>query len=118
MSVGRMSVDICLHCLFSCLLQESELAELLASARKVKVIGSGMSWSGVQLGDGGVLVSLSQLNATIHSVERHKGGDALVTVGAGIMIRALCEELGDRYHLALANLGATASQTISGATHE
>ena len=81
---------------------------------KVKVLGGGLSFSGVQLVDdnAGVLLSLDKMN-NILSVDHDTG---LVEVQAGIMIRDLCVELGDKYKLALPQLGATASQSIVGAT--
>jgi len=81
---------------------------------KVKVLGGGLSFSGVQLVDdnAGVLLSLDKMN-NILSVDHDTG---LVEVQAGIMIRDLCVELADKYKLALPQLGATASQSIVGAT--
>lgn len=82
----------------------------------LKVIGSGLSFSGVQLNaPAGQMMSLEKYNKIL-SIKRISGSDnSLVEVQAGIAVRDLCELL-DQHSLTLINLGATATQSIAGAT--
>lgn len=80
---------------------------------KLKVIGGGLSFSGIQLINDGHMISLSKMNKILN-VENLQDGSALVEVQAGIIIRDLCDKL-EKLNLALVNLGATASQSIVGA---
>jgi L-gulonolactone oxidase len=80
---------------------------------KLKVIGGGLSFSGIQLINNGHMISLSRMNKILN-VEHLEDGTALVEVQAGIVIRELCDML-DKLNLSLINLGATASQSIVGA---
>ncbi len=79
----------------------------------VKVVGGGLSFSGIQLEDNAHMLSLERMNKIL-DVNMNPDGSALVTVQAGIRIRDLIYELDDR-GLAMINLGATANQTIAGA---
>lgn len=92
---------------------EAELALLVQEARaageRVKVVGSGHSFTGAALTDGH-LVDLSRYNAVLE-VEQTSGR---VEVQAGITLKRLNEELW-RHGLAMRNLGDVAYQTISGA---
>jgi L-gulonolactone oxidase len=80
-----------------------------ASGQRVKVAGSGHSFTGAALTDGR-LVKLDNYNRIL-AVDREKG---TATVQAGISIARLSEEL-DKHGLALENLGDINYQTISGA---
>uniref|UniRef100_A0A0G4HWV1 FAD-binding PCMH-type domain-containing protein n=1 Tax=Chromera velia CCMP2878 TaxID=1169474 RepID=A0A0G4HWV1_9ALVE len=94
---------------------EEDVVEIIQrvakEGEKVKVIGAGLSFSGVQLADDdvGVMLSLDGMNRIL-SV---KGTQ--VEVEAGIRLRDLCERLAADHGLALPNLGATATQSIVGA---
>ena len=94
---------------------EEDVVEIILEAakanEKVKVIGAGMSFSGVQLIDDeqGAMINLDKMNKIL------KVDGTLVEVQAGIRIRDLCEQLANDYQLALPNMGATATQSIVGA---
>ena len=85
------------------------------SGGRMKVVGAGLSFSGVQMASStrGHIISVDRLNS-ITSVSPLPEGGALVEVGAGISLRELCREL-DLLGLTLLNLGATATQTVVGA---
>jgi len=80
-----------------------------ATGRRVKVVGSGHSFTGIALTDGR-LVQLSNYGRVL-SIDREK---RTATVQAGISIARLNEEL-DKQGLALENLGDINYQSISGA---
>jgi FAD/FMN-containing dehydrogenase len=80
--------------------------------RPFKVIGAGMSFSGTQLTNG-TMVSLDHMDKIL-SINVNDHG-ALVEVEAGIRLRNLCIELEGR-NLTLLNLGATATQSLGGAS--
>jgi L-gulono-1,4-lactone dehydrogenase len=86
---------------------EDELARVVAGARRVKVVGSGHSFTDIACTDG-VMVDPSGLKRVL-SVD----GDS-VTVEAGITLRELGPELASR-GLALENQGDVDAQTIAGA---
>jgi L-gulono-1,4-lactone dehydrogenase len=92
---------------------EDELAGVVkgaaAAGERVKVVGSGHSFTGTALTDGR-LVRLDDYDRIL-SVDRERG---LVTVQAGITLRRLNGLLADE-GLALANLGDIAYQTVAGA---
>jgi L-gulonolactone oxidase len=92
---------------------EEELARIVrdaaAEGRRVKVAGSGHSFTGIALTDG-VLVQLDRYDRIL-AADRERG---LVTVESGITLARLNEEL-DARGLALPNLGDIAYQTVSGA---
>ncbi|MFI6595198.1 D-arabinono-1,4-lactone oxidase [Nonomuraea sp. NPDC050536] len=77
------------------------------SGRRVRMVGTGHSFTGVALTDG-ILLRPSGLNG-IRSV-----ADDRVTVLAGTPLWRLNEEL-DRHGLALANMGDITQQTVAGA---
>jgi FAD-linked oxidoreductase len=79
------------------------------SGQRVKVAGSGHSFTGLSLTDGR-LIKLDSYNRVL-SIDPEK---ATATVQAGITIAQLNEEL-DKQSLALENLGDINYQTISGA---
>jgi L-gulonolactone oxidase len=81
-----------------------------AAGQRVKVVGSGHSFTDVACTDGRLL-SIDLLDRVL-DVDRDAG---TVTIEAGITIRALNRELAER-GLALANLGDIDRQTIAGAT--
>lgn len=88
---------------------EDQLAALVGSARRVRAVGTGHSFTGAALTEGR-LVSMDHLRRLV-AVDREAG---TVTVEAGITIA----DLNDLLHglgLALTNLGDIAYQTISGA---
>jgi L-gulonolactone oxidase len=104
---------------------EEAVVDLVQAAYKqgdfVKVIGAGMSFSGAQLSANtsqstgkATMMSLDNLDSII-SIDMNSDGSAAVTVQAGMRVRTLCEQL-DAKGLALLNLGATATQSIVGAT--
>ncbi|MEU4835480.1 D-arabinono-1,4-lactone oxidase [Streptosporangium sp. NPDC023615] len=78
-----------------------------AAGRRVRMIGSGHSFTGVALTDG--LLLRPEALAGIRST-----GEGRVTAGAGTTIRALNAEL-HRMGLALANMGDIDAQTVAGA---
>jgi len=95
---------------------EEEVSEYLRKTEgPVKVVGGGLSFSGIQLvEDGGHMMSLDRMNQILQ-VERLPGSEgALVTVQAGIRLRDLAEKL-DALGLAMPNMGATAQQSFAGA---
>lgn len=101
---------------------EAELAGTLAQARAaretVKVIGGGLSFSGAQMVQDGHIVSLDRMTKILKvTYPPTLAGGALVEVEPGIRVRDLLEELAklDKPQTML-NLGATASQSIGGAT--
>ncbi|GII54488.1 FAD-linked oxidoreductase [Planotetraspora thailandica] len=78
-----------------------------AGGRRVRMLGTGHSFTGVALSDG-ILLRPDGLTGIL------KLGDGEVTVAAGTPLRALNEEL--RAHgLALANMGDITAQTVAGA---
>jgi len=80
-----------------------------SAGQRVKVVGSGHSFTGVALTDGR-LVKLDNYNRVL-SIDREK---RTATVQAGISIARLSEEL-DKQGIALENLGDINYQTITGA---
>jgi FAD/FMN-containing dehydrogenase len=86
-----------------------DLARAVRRASKVRVMGSGHSWSKAIVTDG-TLVSLHRMNKILHVDE----AGLRVTVQAGITLSELIAAL-DRRGLALANLGSIDEQTIAGA---
>ena len=116
---------------------ESQIIELIKSAYKhnetIKVIGAGMSFSGIQLTTTstgatdttteykkGHMLSLQNYNKILNvdyigSNANANTDIAYVTVEAGIELRHLSELLDKEYHVALINMGATATQSVVGA---
>jgi FAD-linked oxidoreductase len=86
---------------------EAELVEALARAERVRVIGSGHSFTDIALTDG-VHVSLRHMDRVLDA------DDALVRVQGGIRLRELGVELARR-GLAMENLGDVDAQTLAGA---
>ena len=86
---------------------EAELMRVVAGSPRVKVAGSGHSFSDIACTDG-VMVDLSGLNRVLAVDGEH------VTVEAGITIRELGPALA-RHGLALENQGDVDPQTIAGA---
>jgi L-gulono-1,4-lactone dehydrogenase len=86
---------------------EEELVRALAGARRVKVVGSGHSFTDIACTDG-VLVDLSLMQGVLS-----EDGDE-VTVEAGIALSQLGEELRVR-GLAMENQGDVDPQTLAGA---
>jgi hypothetical protein len=84
----------------------------LATKEKIKVVGGGLSFSGVQMTQNGHLVSLDNMNKILN-VTKLNDGNSLVEVQAGIRLRDLCARLED-LGLAMINLGATATQSLAG----
>jgi len=85
---------------------ESELIETIGRARKLRVIGSGHSFTDIAMTDG-VQVSLRHMNQVLDVA-----GD-LVRVQGGIRLRELGVELA-RNGLAMENLGDVDAQTLAG----
>jgi L-gulono-1,4-lactone dehydrogenase len=92
---------------------EEELARVVAGAERIKVVGSGHSFTDIACTDG-VMVELSQMTRVL----RVEGED--VTVEAGIALSDLSEDL-ERRGLAMENQGDVDPQTLAGsistATH-
>jgi L-gulonolactone oxidase len=86
---------------------EAELAEIVAGARRVKVAGSGHSFTDIACTDG-VMVDLGRMNRVL-AVE---GNEA--TVEAGITLHELGPQLAAR-GLAMENQGDVDPQTVAGA---
>src|SRR5687768_16225642 len=78
-----------------------------ASGRRVRMTGTGHSFTGVAL-TGGLLLRPDGLTGILQV------GDGRVTAAAGTPLRALNEEL-HRMGLALANMGDITAQTLAGA---
>ena len=87
----------------------AEVAAAVAAARRVRVAGSGHSFTGAVLTDD-TLLSLDRLDRVLDA-DRASG---LVRVEAGITLAALSDAL-DGLGLALPNLGDIAAQTLGGA---
>ncbi|MEA2438898.1 MAG: L-gulono,4-lactone dehydrogenase [Thermoleophilaceae bacterium] len=86
---------------------EAELLEVVARAKRVRVAGSGHSFTDIALTDG-VQVSLRRMNRVLDS------DGTLVRVQGGIRLRELGVELALR-GLAMENLGDVDAQTLAGA---
>ena len=67
------------------------------SREKIKVIGSGLSFSGVQLVQEGHMMSMEKMNSII-SVQYLLNGGALVQVQSGMVIRDFAEALAKMEH--------------------
>lgn len=97
---------------------EAEVSKYLKETEgPVKVVGGGLSFSGIQLtDDGGHMLSLDRMNKIldVKYLPDADNGEALVTVQAGIRLRELAEKL-DALGLAMPNMGATAQQSFAGA---
>ncbi|MCT9929533.1 FAD-binding protein [Planotetraspora sp. A-T 1434] len=78
-----------------------------SSGRRVRMLGTGHSFTGVALTDG-ILLRPTALTGVLGA------GDGWVKVAAGTPLSALNEEL-DRRGLALANMGDITAQTVAGA---
>ncbi|WP_280508576.1 D-arabinono-1,4-lactone oxidase [Nocardia flavorosea] len=87
-----------------------ELGRAAADGHRVRVAGSGHSFTGACLTDG-LLLDLSRMNRVLE-VDRETG---LAKVQAGMTLAALNDRL-DQYGLAFPNLGDIDAQTIAGAT--
>lgn len=88
---------------------EDEIITIVKQHAKLRMVGTGHSWSGVCLCDE-ALVNLDNYNKVIN-LDRD---NLLLTVQAGIKLWQLNEYL-DKQGLALANLGSIARQSIAGA---
>jgi L-gulonolactone oxidase len=86
---------------------EEELAEALRGAARVRVAGSGHSFTDIALTDG-LQVSLRRMSSVLDV------SGSLVRVQGGIRLRELGEELA-RNGLAMENLGDVDAQTLAGA---
>jgi L-gulono-1,4-lactone dehydrogenase len=86
-----------------------ELAEAVGSAEKVRLIGSGHSWSDVCLCED-TFINLDRFNKVL-SLDKEK---LQLTVQPGIKLWQLNEYL-DKQGLALPNLGSIAKQSLAGA---
>lgn len=87
----------------------AELQGLVRQAKKLRVMGSGHSWSPAIVTDQ-TLVSLDRMKRVLRVDE----AGLRVTVQAGIKLKELIAELESR-GLALANLGSIAEQSLAGA---
>lgn len=88
---------------------EKEIAAIVKSARKIRVVGAGHSWSAVCVSEE-VLINLDNYNKIIAVNKEHKQ----VKVQAGIRLKDLNKEL-DKIGLALINLGSIDHQSLAGA---
>ncbi|WP_449386325.1 D-arabinono-1,4-lactone oxidase [Cellulomonas soli] len=93
---------------------EADLAALVRAAdgRRVRAVGAGHSFTGAAVTDG-IQVHLDAL-ADVQRVDPRPDGTTHVTVGAGIRLRRLNDELARR-GLAMRNLGDIDKQSIAGA---
>jgi L-gulono-1,4-lactone dehydrogenase len=93
---------------------EAEVVDVVqravAAGRRVKVVGSGHSFTGIACTDGH-LVDIGRLDRVL----RHDAAAATVTVEAGITLAALSDAL-DARGLALENMGDIGYPTLAGAT--
>jgi L-gulonolactone oxidase len=87
---------------------EDEFVDVVSRAPRVRVVGSGHSFSEIALTDG-TQVSLARFNRVLDS-----DGDGLVRVQGGIRLHELGIELARR-GLAMENLGDVDAQTLAGA---
>ena len=99
---------------------EDQIVPIIQSSyhknQSVKVIGAGLSFSGIQLSNqdtAGKMISFDHYNKVLN-VEYTRDG-ALVEVQSGIQLRDLCIYL-EGLNLSFVNLGATATQSLAGAT--
>jgi FAD/FMN-containing dehydrogenase len=114
--------QVCTPAKYSTPSDKFELLSIMRMALKnnesIKVVGGGLSLSGIQMSDDsmkrGHIISLDNMNQILNVDYDTLSGGALVEVGAGIRVRDLCEQL-ELLNLALPNLGATATQSIVGA---
>lgn len=92
-------------------IDEASVAALVrgAAGRRVKVVGGAHSWSGIAVCDA-VMLDLRRLDA----VSEPEPNSLLITVGAGIRLSVLNEQLARR-GLALPILGSIAEQSLAGA---
>src|SRR4051812_30613253 len=88
---------------------EEEIINLIKSHKKIRVVGSGHSWSAICETDE-LLVNLEKYNKVISLDKTAK----TITVQAGIKLETL-NTLLDKEGLALKVLGSIAKQTIAGA---
>lgn len=88
---------------------EEQLIDIIKSYNKIRVVGTGHSWSSVCQTDE-VLINLDKLNKIIEINKSNK----TVNVQAGIKLVQL-NELLDKEGLALTNLGSIAQQSLAGA---
>lgn len=99
---------------------EGEISHLVkysaSTGTRVKVVGGGLSFSGVQMTEGGYIISLDKMSniLNISYLSNDHSDGALVEVQAGIRLRELCRAL-EVHNLAMPNLGATATQSVVGA---
>lgn len=121
-SVGISYVDwdglqTCTPSKYSTPTDEKQISAIMKFAsenkEEVKVVGGGLSFSGVQMTQGGHLVSLDRMNKILKVEKISENGDSLVEVQAGIRLRDLCAQL-ETLGLAMINLGATATQSLAG----
>jgi L-gulonolactone oxidase len=87
----------------------AELRDVVRRAGRLRVIGSGHSWSTAIVTDG-TLVSLDRMRGILHVDEQNLH----VTVQGGIKLHELIAQL-DARGLALANLGSIDEQSLAGA---
>jgi sugar-1,4-lactone oxidase-like protein len=88
---------------------ESEIIEIVQKYNKIRLVGTGHSWSGV-CATNDALINLDLYNKILKVDKERK----LVTVQAGIKLWQL-NELLDKEGLALINLGSIDQQSIAGA---
>lgn len=88
---------------------EQEISEILACHSKIRMVGSGHSWSDICLADEAML-NLDNYNRIIY-LDKEK---LQITAQPGIKLWQLNEEL-DKHGLALSNLGSIAKQSLAGA---
>ncbi len=86
-----------------------ELRKVIQSSKKVRVVGSGHSWSEAIVTDD-TLVSLNDLREVVEIDAEQKQ----LTAQAGIKLSEINKEL-DKRGLALTNLGSIATQSLAGA---
>ncbi|MCW5909117.1 MAG: FAD-binding protein [Chitinophagales bacterium] len=88
---------------------ETEIAEVVRSSNKIRLTGTGHSWSDICLSNH-TLLNLDRYNKVLYCDK----ANLQVTVQAGIKLWQLNEYL-DKQGLALKNLGSIAEQSVAGA---
>ncbi|MES2622203.1 MAG: D-arabinono-1,4-lactone oxidase [Bacteroidota bacterium] len=88
---------------------ENDLIDIIKKSKKVRVVGTGHSWSSICLNED-ALINLDHYNKVLH-LDKDK---LQLKVQAGVKLNQLNEYL-DKQRLALSNLGSICQQSLAGA---